>query len=239
MKTIVVGSGKGGVGKSTVCVNIAVALAQQGYRVGLIDADIYGPSIPMMMGLRRLSPRTIAGDDGREIVIPFQKFGVHCMSIGFFVDEAQSVLWRGPVLHTALQKMVRAVEWGELDYLLIDLPPGTGDVPISLSQLLKIDGAIIVTTPQEVALADVLKAINSFDQLQIPLLGIVVNMTGDIFGASNGDSLAQRLDTAHLGSIPLDAIICRCGDEGTPYAYHHLNTPFHTLIQQIEVPCTN
>lgn len=239
MKTIVVGSGKGGVGKSTVCVNIAVALAQQGLRVGLIDADIYGPSIPIMLGLRRMPPRTIAGDDGREVVIPFQKFGIQCISIGFFVDEAQSVLWRGPVLHTALQKMVRAVEWGPLDVLLVDLPPGTGDVPISLSQLLNIDGAVVVTTPQEVALVDVLKAVNSFDQLQIPLMGIVVNMTGDIFGASNGESLAQRLNTAHLGSIPLDPIICRCGDEGIPFAYQHHESNYHHLIQNLEVACTN
>lgn len=217
---------------------MAVALAQQGLRVGLIDADIYGPSIPIMLGLRRMPPRTIAGEDGREVVVPFQKFGIQCISIGFFVDEAQSVLWRGPVLHTALQKMVRAVEWGPLDVLFIDLPPGTGDVPISLSRLLKIDGAIVVSTPQEVAVVDVLKAVNSFDQLNIPLIGIVVNMTGEIFGSS-GESLANRLNTAHLGSIPLDQVICRCGDEGIPYAYQYRESPFHNLIHNFEVACTN
>lgn len=239
MKTIVVGSGKGGVGKSTVTINLAVILAQQGLKVGLIDADIYGPSIPIMLGLRRLSPRTIAAEDGREIVLPFQKYGIQCISIGFFVDEAQSVLWRGPVLHTALQKMVNAVEWDNLDVLLIDLPPGTGDVPISLSKLLKIDGAIIVTTPQEAALVDVIKAINSFDQLQIPLMGIVVNMTGDIFGASIGDSLAERFATKHLASIPLTQAICRCGDEGIPYAYQYSDSPFHHILTNFEVSCTN
>lgn len=239
MKTIVVGSGKGGVGKSTVTINLAIALAQQGLRVGLIDADIYGPSIPIMLGLRRLSPRTIASDDGREIVLPFLKYGIQCISIGFFVDEAQSVLWRGPVLHTALQKMVNAVEWDNLDVLLIDLPPGTGDVPISLSKLLKIDGAIVVTTPQEAAVVDVIKAINSFDQLQIPLLGIVVNMTGDIFGDSIGDALAERFATKHLASIPLAQAICRCGDEGIPYAHQYANSPFHQILTNFEVPCTS
>jgi len=239
LKTIVVGSGKGGVGKSTVTINLAVVLAQQGLKVGLIDADIYGPSIPIMLGLRRLSPRTIAADDGREIVLPFQKYGIQCISIGFFVDEAQSVLWRGPVLHTALQKMVNAVEWGNLDVLLIDLPPGTGDVPISLSKLLKIDAAVVVTTPQEAAVVDVIKAINSFDQLQIPLMGIVVNMTGDIFGASIGDALAERFATKHLASIPLTQAICRCGDEGIPYAHQYTDSPFHHILTNFEVSCTN
>lgn len=239
MKTIVVGSGKGGVGKSTVCINMAVALAQQGLKVGLIDADIYGPSIPIMLGLRRMSPRTVGGQDGKEIVLPFQKFGIECISIGFFIDEAQSVLWRGPVLHTALQKMINAVQWGALDVLLIDLPPGTGDVPISLSQLLKIDGAIVVTTPQEVALVDVAKAINSFDQLQIPLFGIVVNMTGEIFGSNPSENIAARFATNLIGSIPLNHTICRCGDEGIPYAYQYRDSDFHHLIYNFEASCTN
>ncbi len=239
MKTIVVGSGKGGVGKSTVCVNLAITLAKQGFKVGLIDADIYGPSIPIMLGLRRLSPRTIRDEAGNEIVIPFQKFGLSCMSIGFFVDEAESVLWRGPVLHTALQKMINAVKWENLDYLLIDLPPGTGDVPISLSKLIKIDAAIVVTTPQDVAIVDVTKAINSFDQLGIELWGIVVNMSGSVFGDVDGQALAARFNTNHLGTIPMDPTICRCGDEGIPFAYHYQTSPYHEIANKIEVPCTS
>lgn len=238
MKTIVVGSGKGGVGKSTVCVNLATAVARQGLRVGLIDADVYGPSIPLMLGLRRLAPRTIADENGSEVVIPFYKFGVHCMSIGFFIDEAESTLWRGPVLHTALQKMIKGVEWPPLDLLLIDLPPGTGDVPISLSKLITIDGAIVVTTPQQASHVDVVKAINSFDHLKIPLLGIIENMTDSVFGASNGPAFAARFETHCLGTIPLNAAICRGGDEGVPYAYSHPNSPFESMIQTLEVSCT-
>lgn len=238
MKTIVVGSGKGGVGKSTVCVNLAAAWARQGARVGLIDADIYGPSIPLMMGLRRLSPRTIASEEGKEVVLPFYKFGIHCISIGFFVDEAESVLWRGPALHTAIQKMIQGVEWPSLDIMFVDLPPGTGDVPISLSKLLHIDGAILVTTPQQAAHVDVVKAVNSLDLLKIPLIGIIENMTDSVFGKANGDSFAARFETKCLGSIPLNATICRGGEEGIPYAYSHPGSPFETMIQNLEVPCT-
>jgi ATP-binding protein involved in chromosome partitioning len=229
-KTLAIGSGKGGVGKSTVSVNLAVALAQTGLSVGLLDADVYGPSIPIMLGLRRLIPRIVEDAAGKEQLLPFTKFGIKSMSIGFFIEEARSALWRGPMLHTALQKMITDVVWGELDVLLIDLPPGTGDVPISLSQLMKIDGALVVCTPQEVAMLDAIKAINAFDQLQIPLLGIIENMAGytipgtqeihHIFGQGKAQELAERVDTQLLGSIPLISEIRRGGDEGYPAAFH-------------------
>lgn len=232
MHTLFVGSGKGGVGKSTVSVNLAVALAQQGLRVGLLDADLYGPSIPIMFGLRRLSPRVIPDAEGRDRLIPFNKFGVKVISIGFFVEEARSVLWRGPMLHGALQKMLLEVEWGPLDLLLIDLPPGTGDIPISLSQLLKVDGALVVCTPQEVAILDAIKAINAFDQLQIPLLGLIENMAGfttpdnhtyHIFGKGKAEELAQRFSIPLLHSIPLLPSIGIGSDEGYPAACHQGN----------------
>ncbi len=229
-KTYLIGSGKGGVGKSTVAVNLAISLAKKGFKVGLLDADLYGPSIPIMLGLRRLSPRTFVDSSGNEKVIPFNKFDIHAVSIGFFIDEAASVLWRGPLLHSALSKMIHSVEWGPLDILLIDLPPGTGDVPISIAQLLTIDGAFIVCTPQEVAMLDAIKAINAFYQLNIPLLGVIENMAGftppnsdqtyHIFGEGKAAELAMRFDTKLLGSIPLIAAIRRGSDEGYPAAYH-------------------
>lgn len=225
-----VGSGKGGVGKSTITVNLAIALAALGLQVGVLDADVYGPSIPIMLGLRRLSPRIQSQIDGKEKVIPFSKFGIKAVSIGFFIEEARSVVWRGPMLHGALQKMLSDVDWGDLDLLLIDLPPGTGDVPISLAQLLPIDGAIVVTTPQEVAMLDAIKAINSFDQLRIPLVGVIENMAGftvpgtdtvyPIFGEGKGKELAKNFHTALLASIPLIPAIRIGGDEGRPAACH-------------------
>lgn len=232
MHTLFIGSGKGGVGKSTVSVNLAVALAQQGLKIGLLDADLYGPSIPIMLGLRRLSPRVVPDAEGRDRLIPFSKFGIKVISIGFFVEEARSVLWRGPMLHGALQKMLQEVEWGELDILLIDLPPGTGDIPISLSQLLKINGALVVCTPQEVAMLDAIKAINAFDQLEIPLLGIIENMAGftapnnetyHIFGKGKAEELAKRFNIPLLYSIPLLPAIGIGSDEGYPAAYHQGN----------------
>jgi ATP-binding protein involved in chromosome partitioning len=225
----VIGSGKGGVGKSTVTVNLAIALARQGFEVGVLDADVYGPSIPIMMGLRRISPRIQDCGQGREQVVPFTKFGIKVLSLGFFMEEARSVVWRGPMLHGTLHKLLTEVSWGHLDYLLIDLPPGTGDVPISLAQMLQIDGALVVTTPQEVAILDALKAINSFDQLEIPLIGIIENMAGftvpetgktyHIFGQGKAQELALRFDTQLLGSIPLITAIRRGADEGIPAAY--------------------
>jgi len=246
-KTFLVGSGKGGVGKSTVAVNLAVALAKLGLSVGLLDADIYGPSIPIMLGLRRVSPRLSRSSEGVEKIIPFSKFGIKSVSIGFFMEEARSVVWRGPVLHSALQKMVLEISWGDLDILIIDLPPGTGDIPISLSQLLEIDGAIVVCTPQEVAMLDAIKAINAFDQLGIPLIGVVENMAGftppdsnethHIFGQGKAQELAVRFNTQLLTSIPLITAIRLGSDEGYPAAFHQGNNqaglPFHDLAKAL------
>lgn len=218
---IAIGAGKGGVGKSTLTVNLAVALAEKGFRVGLLDADLYGPSIPIMLGLRQLSPRV--HENGR--VIPFTKFGLHILSLGFFLEETASVLWRGPMLHQTLKKMIEGADWPELDFLLIDLPPGTGDVPLSLKQMLPLTGALLVTTPQEVALRDVIKAIDAFKQLAIPLLGLVENYSGYEapdgnryfpFGQGKGESLAKSLNINCLGKIPLDEKIREGGDNGIP-----------------------
>jgi ATP-binding protein involved in chromosome partitioning len=246
--TLLVGSGKGGVGKSTIAVNLAVALAQKGLQVGLLDADIYGPSIPIMLGLRRLTTRTTVGKEGKELVMPFTKFGIKAMSIGFFLEEAQSLMWRGPLLHGALKKMLDHVVWGELDLLLIDLPPGTGDVPISLSQLLKIDGALVVCTPQEVAMLDAIKAINTFHQLNIPLLGIIENMAGftvpntqdtyHIFGQGKAEELSRRFETKLLASIPLIPALRRGSDEGIPASFHQADADvgkyFRDLAERIK-----
>lgn len=229
MKIYVVGSGKGGVGKSTVSVNLSIALAKLGYSVGLLDADVYGPSIPVMLGLRRLTPRVVK-ENGESKTLPFSKFGIQSMSIGFFVEEATSLLFRGPMLHNVLKKMIEEISWGDLDVLIIDLPPGTGDVPISLSKLLKIDGAFIVSTPQEVAILDAIKAINSLHLLDIPILGMIENMAGftvpgtndvyDIFGKGKVEELSVNFNVPLLGSIPLDAAIRIGGDEGYPAAFH-------------------
>lgn len=229
-QTLFIGSGKGGVGKSTVTVNLAVAFAQLGLQVGILDADLYGPSIPIMLGLRRLSPNTVRDSSGKEVVLPFSKFGVKALSLGFFIDESRSIVWRGPVLHSTLQKMIFETEWGELDIILIDLPPGTGDVPLSLKQMIAIDGALIVCTPQEVAILDAIKAINSFHQLEIPLFGIIENMAGFttpganevyyLFGEGKGQELASRFDAPFIGSIPILPGICVGCEEGYPVAYH-------------------
>jgi ATP-binding protein involved in chromosome partitioning len=246
-RVIVVGSGKGGVGKSTVAVNLAVALAKRGLSVGLLDADIYGPSIPVMLGLRRLKPKTHIMSDGAEKVLPFTKFGVKALSIGFFIEEARSVMWRGPILHATLQKLLTDTLWGDLDLLIVDLPPGTGDVQISLAQLLKITGALIVSTPQDVAMLDAVKAINAFDHLDIPLLGIVENMSGFtapgsqethyIFGQGKGQELASRFNTMLLGSIPLVQAIRQGGDDGYPSAFHQGDDQagrfFHELASRL------
>ncbi|WP_068470112.1 Mrp/NBP35 family ATP-binding protein [Candidatus Protochlamydia phocaeensis] len=246
-KIVAIGSGKGGVGKSTVAVNLAVALAQTGLKIGLLDADIYGPSIPIMLGLRRLTPKIFSQADGKSQVLPFTKFGIKAISIGFFMEEARSAVWRGPILHGALEKMLNEVAWGELDVLLIDLPPGTGDVLLSLSQLLAITGALVVCTPQEVAMLDAIKAINAFYQLDIPLLGVVENMAGfavpetgqiyHIFGEGKAQELADRFHLPLLASLPLLPAIRQGGDEGYPIAFHEGHPQaallFRTLAQAV------
>lgn len=250
-KTFVIGSGKGGVGKSTVTVNLAIALAKRGLSVGILDADFYGPSIPIMLGLRHLSPPLQTNLNQPEKITPFYKFGVKALSIGFFVEEARSVVWRGPLLHGTLLKMLTEVAWGDLDLMLIDLPPGTGDIPLSLAQLLPIQGALVVCTPQEVALVDAVKAINAFDQLEIPLTGIIENMAGftapetgqvyHIFGQGKGQELANRFNTSLLASIPLFPAIRQGGDEGRPIAFYAKEDPvayhFHQLAEDFSKNC--
>lgn len=209
---IAVGSGKGGVGKSTVAVNLALALSQDGAKVGLLDADIYGPSIPIMLGLQGQKPKF--SESGT--VIPLEAHGIKTMSIGFIADETQAVIWRGPMIHKILDEFLSRVEWGALDYLIVDLPPGTGDAQLSLSQLIPLTGAVVVTTPQEVALADVKRAVEMFKKVQIPLLGVVENMRSEIFGSGGGEKAAGQWQVAFLGGVSLVSDIRKSGDSGIP-----------------------
>ncbi len=227
---IAVASGKGGVGKSTVAVNLAVALAKAGYRVGLADADVYGPSIPKMTATEDAHP-DVADIDGKELIIPIVKYGVKWMSIGYFSPPGQPLIWRGPMASNALKQMILQVRWGELDYLLIDLPPGTGDIHISTVQEIPLSGAVIVSTPQDVALVDVEKGVNMFKNKDIgkQVLGLVENMAWFtpaelpnnkyyIFGKGGGKRMADKLEIPLLGQIPVIQSICEGGDNGTPVA---------------------
>jgi ATP-binding protein involved in chromosome partitioning len=227
---IAVASGKGGVGKSTVAANLAVALSEKGARVGLIDADIYGPSVPTMFNCEREAPG-IRQENGKNIIIPIEQYGVKLMSIGFMTPPDNAVVWRGPMASSALRQFFSDVEWGELDYLIIDLPPGTSDIHLTLVQAVPVTGALIVTTPQKVALADATKGIAMFRQPQInvPVLGIVENMawfTPDelpdnkyyIFGEGGGLKLAEKFDVALIGQIPLVQGVRESGDSGYPAA---------------------
>ena len=234
---IAVSSGKGGVGKSTVTVNLAVALKQQGYAVGLMDADVYGPNIPLMIGVSK-EP----GKDGDKI-LPAEGQGVKVISMGFFVPEDTPVVWRGPMVHSAIQQFFRDVVWGELDYLLIDLPPGTGDVPLTLSQLVPLTGAITVTTPQEVALQDVRKGMTMFKKVNVPLLGVIENMSyfvcghcherTEIFSTGGGERAAQKFEIPFLGRIPIDPAIREGGDKGTPIVSNDPSSPQAQAFLQI------
>jgi len=215
-------AGKGGVGKSTVAANIAISLARHGARVGLLDADIYGPSLPIMLGLQTSRP-TLTADDR---IAPIERYGVQVMSMGFMLKEDQAVVWRGPMLGKALQQFIEDVDWGELDYVIVDMPPGTGDVQLSLAQLLPVVGAVVVTTPQDVAFADVRRAIKMLEMTKTPALGLIENMSGftcgscgaehAIFGESRVDhhAAAQGLDV--LGKIPLDSVTAIAADQGEP-----------------------
>ncbi len=220
---IAVASGKGGVGKSTVAVNLAVALAQQGYDVGLLDADIYGPSVPTMFGVRDEKPRV---NEQRKIV-PLVRHNVRLLSMGFIVDPEQAVIWRGPMVAKALRQFLGEADWGELDFLILDLPPGTGDVPLTIVQSIALTGAIIVSTPQPVALADARKGVAMFRNVQVPVLGIVENMAYFsppdlpdrkyyIFGRGGARRLAEELDVPFLGEIPIEEAVREGGDLGKP-----------------------
>lgn len=246
--TIAIFSGKGGVGKSTVSANLAVALAQSGYKVGLLDADIFGPSQPKMFGCEDARP-ILEEVDGRELIAPVERYGVRLLSIGFFVNAESPVLWRGSMASNALKQLITETHWGELDYLLIDLPPGTSDIHLTLVQTLGLTGAIIVTTPQQVALADAIKGIGMFtdEQVQVPILGLIENMAWFtpaelpqnkyyIFGKDGGKLLAEELDIPLLGQIPLIQSVCEAGDKGAPATLEKgslLEIYFRTLAQHV------
>lgn len=228
-KIIAIASGKGGVGKSTVSTNLAIALAKAGYKVGLTDADVYGPSIPKMTGTEGMIPDAEQTENGGELILPIEKFGVKWMSIGYFATPEQALIWRGPMACNALKQMVLQVKWGELDYLLIDLPPGTGDIHISMVHDIPLSGAVIVSTPQAVALADVLKGVNMFrnKDINVPILGLVENMAWFtpaelpenkyyIFGKEGGVKMASQLGIDLLAQIPIYMSIRENGDLGTP-----------------------
>ncbi len=227
---IAVSSGKGGAGKSTGAVNLALALRKLGSRVGLMDGDIYGPNIPIMLGIP--ADRCPEGSEAGKI-LPIEAHGVKAISIGFFADAGKPVIWRGPMLHKTVQEFLHRVDWGELDFLVVDLPPGTGDVQLSLVQWVRVAGAVVVTTPQEVALADVRRAINMFRQLEVPVLGIVENMTGPVFGRGGGERMAKDFDVRFLGDIPLDAQIRECGDSGIPVVLEQSKGPVSERFLQI------
>ncbi|MDH8700796.1 ATP-binding protein involved in chromosome partitioning [Dysgonomonadaceae bacterium PH5-43] len=227
---IAVSSGKGGVGKSTVSANLAVALAKLGYKVGLLDADIYGPSMPKMFGEEDARPY-MEEVNGRELIVPVEKYGVKLLSIGFFVDKDNALVWRGTMASNALRQLIADANWGELDYFLLDLPPGTSDIHLTLVQTLAVTGAIVVTTPQSVALADARKGINMFmsEKINVPILGLVENMSYFtpaelpqnkyyLFGKEGGKKLAEELNVPLLGEIPIVQSICDAGDAGTPVA---------------------
>jgi ATP-binding protein involved in chromosome partitioning len=219
---IAVASGTGGVGKSTVAVNLALALKAHGSAVGILDADVYGPSVPQMMGPPESPAR--AADESR--IVPAVHHGVKVMSVGFFVERGAAVVWRGPMVHKLLQQFVEDVDWGTLDYLVVDLPPGTGDAQLSLAQLVPLSGAVMVTTPQEVAVNDVVKGCAMFDKVDVPILGVIENMSGyvcpqcghhdHIFAAGGGRRLAEEIGAPFLGEIPIDGSVARGGDAGVP-----------------------
>lgn len=225
---IAIASGKGGVGKSTISVNLAIALSREGYSVGLLDADVYGPSIPKMFGVEGIRP-SFEKVDGKDRIIPVEKYGIKLLSIGFFVDQKDALVWRGPMATNALKQLITDGDWGDLDFLLLDLPPGTGDIHLTMVQTLSINGAIIVSTPQDVALADAVKGISMFkgEQVNVPVLGLVENMAWFtpaelpdnkyyIFGKEGCKKLAEEVDVPLLGQIPIVQSIREGGDNGKP-----------------------
>jgi ATP-binding protein involved in chromosome partitioning len=222
---IAVASGKGGVGKSTVATNLALSLSKAGATVGLLDADIYGPSMPVMFGLKGAEPEVV-NEGGKASILPLKRHGVAIMSMGFMLEDDQAVVWRGPMLGKALQQFIEDVNWGPLDYLIIDMPPGTGDVALSLAQLVPVSGAVVVTTPQDVAFADVRRAIRMFTMTKTPILGLIENMshfvcdgcdkTHEIFGSSQIEAHASQYDLEVLGRMPLDGVTAVAADKGEP-----------------------
>ncbi len=226
-KIVLVGSGKGGVGKSTVSVNLAIALARLGAKVGLLDGDIYGPNVPHMLAL----PYGVSPHASGDKMYPVEAFGLKVFSVGFFVKEGEPLIWRGPMLHGVMQQFLRDVDWGELDYLLVDLPPGTGDVQLSLTQMVSLAGGIIVSTPQLVAWSDAAKAVAMFNRMEVPIIGFIENMStfhcpkcgkgSDIFGHGGVAKAAEQYDVPFLGEIPIDVRIRQAGDAGKPFVIAH------------------
>uniref|UniRef100_A0A0B6ZDU8 Iron-sulfur cluster transfer protein NUBPL n=1 Tax=Arion vulgaris TaxID=1028688 RepID=A0A0B6ZDU8_9EUPU len=237
---IVVASGKGGVGKSTTAVNLALALSQidQSCKVGILDADIYGPSIPTLMNLSG-QPEL----NHQKLMIPLVNFGIKCMSMGFLVDEKSAIVWRGLMVMSAVQKLLREVLWGPLDYLIIDMPPGTGDVQLSISQNVPISGSVIVTTPQDLALLDARRAIDMFSQVNVPNLGIIENMSvflcpkcghqEHIFGEDGGKNIAKEMGSEILGEIPLNRSLCQTSDSGQPIVITQPDSPLSQIYKSI------
>ncbi|MDC0224645.1 MAG: Mrp/NBP35 family ATP-binding protein [bacterium] len=235
---IAVASGKGGVGKSTVSVNLALALSQKGYKVSLFDADIYGPSLPIMTGRRGEKPSVSSNR-----IVPIESFGIQTLSIGNLVDENDAVIWRGPMVHQALEQLLRDTNWPGGDFMIIDLPPGTGDAQLSLSQLCELTGAVIVSTPQDVALIDAVKAAQMFNKVEIDILGIVENMSfftcpkcGEetaIFSRHGAEESCQKLETTFLGAIPIELDVRKGGDEGKPLMASNLESPATTAFNNI------
>lgn len=243
---VAVASGKGGVGKSTVAVNLAVSLAKKGLRVGLIDADIFGPSIPKMFGVVKAKP-FVNQVNGVDMIVPIERYGVKLLSIGFFINPDDALVWRGPMATNALKQMLGQGDWGELDYLLVDLPPGTSDIHLTLVQEVPVTGAIIISTPQEVALADAIKGINMFtgDKINVPILGLVENMAWFtpaelpknryyIFGKNGCEKLAKQYNVSLLGQIPIVESICEDGDEGKPTALDEKSPTGQAFIKMAE-----
>jgi ATP-binding protein involved in chromosome partitioning len=238
---IAVSSGKGGVGKSTVAANLAAGIALAGKRVGLLDADIYGPDIPLMFGEKRRP--AVTGERGHEKIVPLQAHGVKLMSLGFLLDEEQPAIMRGPLIAGILKQFLEQVEWGELNYLIVDMPPGTGDAQLSLVQTINLSGAVMVTTPQDVSTSDVRRAIRMFERVNTRVLGVVENMGGmecphchghiDVFGTGGGQRLAHDMHVAFLGEIPLDPRVRESGDVGRPTAVSAPDSPAGQALREI------
>ena len=225
--TIAVSSGKGGVGKSTIAVNLAIALAKEGARVGLLDADILGPNVPMMMGVDEMPPVR-----DRKMV-PAENYGVKFISMAFLVKPDQPLIWRGPMLHSAIQQLLTDVDWGELDYLLVDLPPGTGDAQLTLAQVLPLSGALVITQPMQVAASDALRGLKTFEKLEVPIIGVIENMSGEMFGTGAGEVLATDYDVDYLGSVPLNADVRIGGDSGEPIIVAYPDSDAAIALSQI------
>lgn len=237
-QVIAIASGKGGVGKSTVSVNLAIALAQTGARVGLLDADVYGPSIPLMLGCQGVFPLT-----ENQKIVPIERFGIAMMSLGFLLQEGQAVLWRGPMVAQTIRQLLADVNWGELDYLLVDLPPGTGDAPMSLAQLAPLTGVVIVTTPQSVAANIAGKSAELFRRLNAPIIGVVENMArfvcpscgeeSPVFSGMPGEELARKLESPFLGSVPLDPLVGESAERGEPSILAYPDRPQANAFHEI------